>query len=240
MRSSMQVAWKTSAASSGGNPYLTGMEKIRALYLSIRPDQASSFPARHSFTSRESVHDTAGVFFSLIATGITGPRLPAHFASRVARRSTKHTAQGPRDGSCPPCSSRRPGYPGWQEKSWAVVRRGSPERDRRASSAPRRFWRRAAAPSDDRSRLPTRWRGGLARDSIDACPRWKAKHWFPDSGRHRYWPDRTRKRRTLWSASRDRETNEIRAAPPARACRAASDRPESTWPFCSGQRSRSS
>src|SRR5437879_2405455 len=48
-------------------PYFTGIEKIRALYFSMRQDQASSLPDKHSFTRLTSSHISDGFLISLVA-----------------------------------------------------------------------------------------------------------------------------------------------------------------------------
>src|SRR5207247_10371845 len=54
---SRHTAWKISAASSRGRPNLIGTEKIRFLYFSIKADQASWLPFRHSAIRRSSVQE---------------------------------------------------------------------------------------------------------------------------------------------------------------------------------------
>src|ERR1700730_5698319 len=114
---------------------------MSALYLSMSWAQAASFPRRHSFTRRVSFHFVAGVAGALVLAGFIEWSSPAHFLDTAARHSTKRRVRGLRDGSCQGNFLRRPGCPGWREKSWAGTRREFLAHDHRAFFAVRRCGR---------------------------------------------------------------------------------------------------
>src|SRR6266481_2636011 len=89
---------------------------MSALYFSISRDQASSFPERHSFTSRVSLHAAGGFFPALVITGLIGRHSPAHSGSKAARRSKERRVRERSGGNCRLHSSPPPKCPGSPEK----------------------------------------------------------------------------------------------------------------------------
>src|SRR6266852_7497700 len=131
---------------------------MSALYFSISRDQASSFPERHSFTSRVSLHAAGGFFSALVITGLIGRHSPAHSGSKAARRSKERTVRERPGGNCRLRSSRPPKCPGSPEKSSVVLRQELPAPGHRVFCVHCISLPRAAAPSAGRSPPPTVWR----------------------------------------------------------------------------------
>src|ERR1700739_3305028 len=86
-RSSRHVVWKTSADSCGANPYFTGIEKMRALYLSTSADQASSLPFKHSATSRLSEAPAKFSDFDVVNNGLNASTVLRPCGDKVAPHS---------------------------------------------------------------------------------------------------------------------------------------------------------
>src|ERR1700674_2502000 len=114
------------------------MEQMSALYLSMSCDQAASLPERHSFTRRVSFHLLAGLSGTLVFAGLIEWRSPVHSFDKAALHSKERRVREPQDGNCRRSLWRRPGCPGWPEKSWVDTRREFPARDRRAFFSVRR------------------------------------------------------------------------------------------------------